>query len=182
MVTSEPLPNGATLCDAGDNTTTVSQSHHDNHSTATRRGGLAENSLLHDAVMRLDMASASTLIREGHQVNAISLHHGSRTPLDALCLDGNFDISQVRLLRRMISLLITHGADPTARTRGKSAIFLALDNRNPIPVVIGVLSACTLAGVDLSQFVFLHSNARSYSPFQYVRDILAECARGRHER
>ncbi len=131
----------------------------------TRKSGKNDGSLheasrcFHSEVMRL-------LIDAGHDPNHRSRPHCGRTALGEMALYGIVPDDDA-LGDEAADILKEAGADPLAPVHGKSIVFLALDNQDPVPITRLLLDRVLGGSLNDEGCIYQRDNLH-YSPSMYV--------------
>ncbi|OSS50261.1 hypothetical protein B5807_05212 [Epicoccum nigrum] len=125
---------------------------------------------LHEASRCLEVDTVKVLIQHGHSANFPSRLHQGRTPLGELCLHAEASTRQQCLqLRRLIRLLLDHGADVHFKARNeKSSIILALDNKHSALEVTEALLETDVWETLNDERHLYYTSGLTYSPLSYV--------------
>lgn len=101
-----------------------------------KRKPLTNDGSLHEASRKFHPQVVQRLIAAKHDPNFRSTKHGGRTPLGELALHGAIVTStDYSSAEDTVEILKDSHADPLLKCRGKTVIFLALDNNvNPLPI------------------------------------------------
>jgi ankyrin repeat protein len=97
---------------------------------------------LHEAARSFHAPVMELLLKAGHDADYRSTKHGGRTALGEMALKGRVS-EDVARTEEAVDLLKDAGSDPMVKVDGKTVIFLALDNKNPEPVVRVLLDVCS---------------------------------------
>ncbi|KAF2847725.1 hypothetical protein T440DRAFT_186632 [Plenodomus tracheiphilus IPT5] len=136
---------------------------------------LRNDGSLHEAARELNVGVAEVLVENEHDPNFPSRLHGGRNALGELCLNAQVETSAQRSrARKLIRLLLDHGANSKFRARNeKAAIVLALDNPySAFPITEALLE--TEIWEDLNDEKHMYRDGASglwYSPLSYVELI-----------
>lgn len=129
------------------------------------KAGVNDGSL-QEASREFHGPAMSLLIQAGHEANYRSTKHGGRTALAEMALRGHVphDISAAE---EAVDILSSAGADPVSQVYGKSIIFLALDNADPLSVTGLLLEKILWRNINDDANVFQEGSFH-YSPTMYV--------------
>lgn len=122
---------------------------------------------LHEAARELHSEAISTLVAAGHDVNFPSLKHGGRNPLCELCFNCRGSEDPVGL-QETLSELMARKASPLRKCRERTALFYALENLDPMPVVSKLIEVCLWKDLNDPINVFEEGNY-SYSATMYLK-------------
>ncbi len=134
----------------------------------------ADDGSLHEAGRELHRDVVAILIKAKHSPDFPSSkdEHGGRTALQELCLkcDGSTDRFNIEAT---IKALVDAQASPLEKCRGKNALFLALDNPNPVPVTRALLDQVMWRYINDEHNVYIQSHPVTrinyyYSPTKYI--------------
>lgn len=132
---------------------------------------------LHEASRLLRFDAAKVLLQHGHNVNFPSRLHGGRTPLAELCLHARASAGaeQRSQARRVIRLLLDHGANPLFRVHDeKSTVILALDNAHSSLAITEVLLESDVWETINHENHMYQSGGLTYSPLSYAEHVLPD--------
>jgi len=121
---------------------------------------------LHEASHRFHLRAMRLLIHAGHDPNHRSSMHGGRTPLGEMALHG-VPPADTTGVEESLRILMDAGASPLLKVRGKTTIFLALDNtenENMVRVMLDGLLGATLHSEENT----FHNGVYNFSPTMYV--------------
>ena len=122
---------------------------------------------LHEAARELRPDAVKMLVAAGHDINYPSLKHGGRNPLCELCRGCKGSDDPVALHDTLLECMAAK-ATPLRKFRGKSALFFAIDNRDPLIVVSKVLEVCLWKYSNDPSLVFEYGDLY-YSPTMYIK-------------
>lgn len=124
---------------------------------------------LHEAARELHPEALKILLAAGHDINFPSLKHSGRNPLCELCFKckGGDDATG---LHNTLWELNAAKAAPLRKCRGRTALFFALENEDPIPVITKLIEVCLWRPEVLNDHanVFEKDNY-SYSATMYIK-------------
>ncbi|KAG9625798.1 hypothetical protein KCU64_g19090, partial [Aureobasidium melanogenum] len=122
---------------------------------------------LHEAARQLYPEILSMLLEAGHDPNFVSTIHDGLTPLGELAT--NCDASERRNdLEICLEQLKTHKVDVLKQWRGKTALFLAMDNPVAYPVTSALLERLMNNYIDDERNIF-RSKKLNFSPTMYLK-------------
>lgn len=121
---------------------------------------------LHEAARELHPEAVTLLIRNGHRPDFASTKHSGRTALAELCLlcDTSRDCGDIEAT---LEALIRGGLDPLRKCAGKTALFYALENVDPIIITQRLLDRCYWEYVDHPNNIY-ECNDHFYSPTMFI--------------
>ena len=122
---------------------------------------------LHEAARELRPDAVKTLVAAGHNINFPSLKHGGRNPLCELCYGCKGSDDPVALHNTLLECMAAKAA-PLGKCRGRSALFFAIENQDPVTVVSKVIEVCMWRDLNDPLNVFEHDN-HSYSATMYIK-------------
>lgn len=127
---------------------------------------------LHIAARQLDLPAVGLLL--GHHARTDlpgSVHCGGRTPLGELCRMADLSQNPSQLLKTM-KLLCKNTKTFGMLTDGRSCIFQALDNNNPLHMTAALFKSCQSVSDEVNNDynIFVHGSL-CYSPTAYVRHL-----------
>ena len=122
---------------------------------------------LHEAARELHPEILSLLIKAGHDVNFTSTKHEGLTALGELAMYCNGKGSDSRI-ERCIELLVRAKLDPGKRRRGKTVLYMALDNPEPYPVTSALLERLMWKYITCEANIY-HEGGLYYSPTMYLK-------------
>jgi hypothetical protein len=122
---------------------------------------------LHEAARELHPKILSLLIKAGHDVNFTSTKHEDLTALGELAMycNGKGFVSRIE---RCIELLVRAKLDPGKRRRGKTVLYMALDNPEPYPVTSALLERLMWKYITCEANIY-HQGGIYYSPTMYLK-------------
>lgn len=121
---------------------------------------------LHEAARELHPEAVRMLVAAGHDIDYPSLKHGGRNPLCELCL-GCKGSDPVALHDTLLECMAAK-ANPLRKFRGKSALFFAIDNPDPLIVVSKFIEVCLWKYPNDPSLVF-EQGILSYSATMYIK-------------
>ncbi|KAG9592567.1 hypothetical protein KCU60_g7273, partial [Aureobasidium melanogenum] len=122
---------------------------------------------LHEAARQLYPEILSMLLEAGHDPNFVSTIHDGLTPLGELAT--NCDASERRNdLEVCLEQLKAHRVDVLKQWRGKTALFLAMDNPVAYPVTSALLERLMNNYIDDERNIF-RSKKLNFSPTMYLK-------------
>ncbi|KAH0375767.1 hypothetical protein KCU92_g10045, partial [Aureobasidium melanogenum] len=122
---------------------------------------------LHEAARQLYPEILFMLLKAGHDPNFVSTIHDGLTPLGELAT--NCDASERRNdLEVCLEQLKTHKVDVLKQWRGKTALFLAMDNPVAYPVTSALLERLMNNCIDDERNIF-RSKKLNFSPTMYLK-------------
>ncbi|KAH0169792.1 hypothetical protein KCU67_g2917, partial [Aureobasidium melanogenum] len=122
---------------------------------------------LHEAARQLYPEILAMLLEAGHDPNFVSTIHDGLTPLGELAT--NCDASERRNdLEVCLEQLKTHKVDVLKQWRGKTALFLAMDNPVAYPVTSALLERLMNNYIDDERNIF-RSKKLNFSPTMYLK-------------
>ena len=122
---------------------------------------------LHEAARELSPDAVKMLVAAGHDIDYPSLKHGGRNPLCELCLECKGSRDPVALHDTLLECMAAK-ASPLRKFRGKSALFFAIDNPDPLVVVSKVIEVCLWKYPNDPSLVF-EQGILSYSATMYIK-------------
>jgi len=122
---------------------------------------------LHEAARELHPDIMSLLLKAGHDPNFTSTKHEGLTPLGELCMYCNGKGLDSRI-EECIELLVRAKIDPIKKWRGKSVLYMALDNPEPHPVTSALLERLMWKHVKNDANIY-HEESLYYSPTMYLK-------------
>lgn len=135
----------------------------------------ANDGSLHEASRELHSDVVATLIKNGHQPDFPSSlpEHKGRTPLQETCLRC-YGTSDRTRIEETIQHHVDGKASPLLKSREKNALFLALDNLNPIPITRALLDRLMWRHINSEENVYIQTHPSSrkkyyYSPTMYLK-------------
>lgn len=127
---------------------------------------------LHEASKNLDIDIATLLVSKGHDPEHPSLHHKGRSALGELCVNASSISSpdERTRLRKLMRLLIDNGSSANLQIRGKSVVFLALDNGiDPLMVTKALLDTEAYRALNDPEHIYKDKGSGlCYSAISYV--------------
>ena len=153
---------------------------------ASRNGDLASVKALLQAESPLNDGSLQEAAKNLHSevVEAlINAKHNPEFPSSNELHDGRSALQEMALmcdctkgstkLEETIKVLINGKANPLEKSRGKNALFLALDNANPVPITRALLNCVMLQHINSKENVYLEADPETgtkyyFSPTTYV--------------
>lgn len=125
---------------------------------------------LHIAARQLDLPAVGLLL--GHHARTDlpgSFHCGGRTPLGELCRMADLSQNPSQFLKTL-KLLCKATKTFGMLTDGRSCIFQALDNNNPLDMTAALFKSCQSVSDEVNNDynIFVHGSL-CYSPTAYVR-------------
>lgn len=122
---------------------------------------------LHEAARQLYPEILSMLLEAGHDPNFVSTIHDGLTPLGELAT--HCDASERRNdLEVCLEQLKTHKVDVLKQWRGKTALFLAMDNHVPYPVTSALLERLMNNFIDDERNIY-RIKKLNFSPTMYLK-------------
>lgn len=134
---------------------------------------------LHEAARELHGRIVDELIRAKHDPNFISYKHGGRNALAELCYAAA--TNEQGRLEEVLDALVRGGVKPTSKYRGKTALFLALDNPAPEAMVIKFVERVMYKDINSRENIY-EENDFFYSPTVYIKKHLLEAYYDEHSR
>lgn len=122
---------------------------------------------LHEAARELHSDIMSLLLKAGHDPNFTSTKHEGLTPLGELCMYCNGKGLDSRI-EECIELLVRAKIDPGKKWRGKSVLYMALDNPEPHPVTSALLERLMWKHVKNDANIY-DDESLYYSPTMYLK-------------
>lgn len=123
---------------------------------------------LHEAVSMLHLYVVETLLKHGHDPDLPSQLSQGRSVLAQLLYKGKADQSNLLIVRKVIDLLLSYGAQTMKPVSRKPLICWALDNAQPIDMVSILLQAYLYKNID-ADFNLYREEGFVYSPTMYVK-------------
>ena len=127
---------------------------------------------LHEAARELHPDAVKILVAAGHDVDYPSLKHGGRNPLCELCLGCKGSDDPVALHDTLLECMAAK-ANPLRKFRGKSALFFAIDNQDPLIVVSKFIEVCLWKYPNDPSLVF-EQGILSYSATMYIKKGISD--------
>jgi hypothetical protein len=122
---------------------------------------------LHEAARELHPEILSLLIKARHNVNFTSTKHEGLTALGELAMYCNGKGLDSRI-EDCIELLVRAKLDPGKRRRGKTVLYMALDNPEPYPVTSALLERLMWKYIKSEANIY-HEGGLYYSPTMYLQ-------------
>jgi hypothetical protein len=122
---------------------------------------------LHEAARELHADAVKLLVKSGHDIHFPSSKHGGRSPLCELCCACRGSKDPVGL-QETLTALAAAKAEPLRKCRGRTALFMAMENANPGPVVTALIEACLWRDLNDPQNVYEEGD-HFYSPTMYIK-------------
>ena len=122
---------------------------------------------LHEAARELHPDAVKMLVAAGHDIDYPSLKHGGRNPLCELCLGCKGSDDPVALHDTLLECMAAK-ATPLQKFKGKSALFFAIDNQDPLIIVSKLIEVCLWKYRNDPSLVFEHRDLY-YSPTMYIK-------------
>jgi hypothetical protein len=122
---------------------------------------------LHEAARELHAEAVTLLLESNHDINFPSSRHGGRSALCELCYacKGYKDPTG---LQNTLTELHRSKAEPLRKSRGRTALFMAMENAHPVPVVTALIEACLWKDLNDPQNVYEEGD-HFYSPTMYIK-------------
>lgn len=127
---------------------------------------------LHEAARELHADAVKLLVKAGHDIHFPSSKHGGRSPLCELCYACRPSKDSVGL-QETISALAAAKAESLRICRDRTALFMAMENANPGPVVIALIEVSLWRDLNDSQNVYEEGDY-FYSPTMYIKKGVAK--------
>jgi hypothetical protein len=122
---------------------------------------------LHEAARELHPDIMSLLLKGGHDPNFSSTKQEGLTPLGELCMYCNGKGLDSKI-EECIELLVRAKIDPVKKWRGKSVLYMALDNPEPHPVTSALLERLMWKHVTSDANIY-NEESLYYSPTMYLK-------------
>lgn len=122
---------------------------------------------LHEAARELYPDIISLLVKAGHDVNFTSTKHEGLTALGELVMYCNGKGLDSRI-EDCIELLVRAKIDPAKKWRGKSVLYMALDNPEPHPVTSALLERLMWKHIQNEANIYNEEDLY-YSPTMYLK-------------
>jgi len=122
---------------------------------------------LHEAARELHAEALKMLIAAGHKIDYPSLKHGGRSPLCELCYKCRPAANPISLQNTIVAI-ITAKATPLRKYRDKTAIFYAMENEDPVPVVQKLIEKSLWQDLNDEKNV-VEVDSHFYSPTMYIK-------------
>jgi hypothetical protein len=122
---------------------------------------------LHEAARELHADAIKLLIKANHEIHFPSSRHEGRSPLCELCYACKVS-HETMGLQATITELSSAKAEPLRKSRGRTALFMAMENRNPVPVVTALIEACLWKDLNDPQNIYEQGDY-FYSPTMYIK-------------
>jgi hypothetical protein len=143
---------------------------------------------LQEAARELHSDVVKALVKAKHHPDFPSSkdQHEGRTALQEMCLMGDGSKGSTRI-EETIQALVDGKASPLEQSRRKNALFLALDNANPIPVTRALLDGLMWKHMASEENVYVEVDPETgtkyfFSPTQYVARGFSQGPAGDNER
>ncbi|RMZ89826.1 hypothetical protein DV736_g2952, partial [Chaetothyriales sp. CBS 134916] len=134
-----------------------------------KKGPPPNDGSLHEAVRELHPESLKILLGASHDINFPSMKHGGRNPLCELCFKCKGSDDPVGLHNTLLELNAAK-ASPLRKCRGRTALFFALENSDPVPVVTKLIEVCLWQPEILNDHAnVLEKDNYSYSATTYIK-------------
>jgi hypothetical protein len=128
---------------------------------------------LHEAARELHADAVKLLVKAGHDIHFPSSQHEGRSPLCELCFACKGSQDPVSL-HNTLSELAAAKAEPLRKCRGRTALFMALENVNPSPVVTALIEVLLWRDLNDPQNIYEQED-HFYSPTMYIKkDIIRQ--------
>ncbi|KAK4174355.1 hypothetical protein QBC36DRAFT_357751 [Triangularia setosa] len=126
---------------------------------------------LHEAARNFHPEAMKMLLDAGHDANYRSTKHGGRTALGEVAFKAVMP-HDIALADESLDILASVDASPLLKVRGKTVIFLALDNQNNEPVTRVLLDRLLYKTLNSHENTY-QEGIYHYSPTMYImKDIL----------
>lgn len=122
---------------------------------------------LHEAARELNADAVKLLVKSSHDIHFPSSKHGGRSPICELCLACKGSQDPVAL-QKTLTELANAKAEPLRKSRGRTALFMALENAHPGPVVTALIEALLWKDLNDQQNVYENGD-HFYSPTMYIK-------------
>ncbi|KUJ18861.1 ankyrin [Mollisia scopiformis] len=122
---------------------------------------------LHEAARELNADAVKLLIKAGHDIHFPSAKHGGRSPLCELCYACRGSKDSVAL-QRTLTELANANAQPLRKSRGRTAIFMAMENAHPGPVVTALIEGLLWKDLNDPQNIYEEGD-HFYSATMYIK-------------
>lgn len=122
---------------------------------------------LHEAARELHSDAVKLLVAAGHEINYPSLKHAGRSPLCELCYKCRAAINPVGL-QNTLSTIMGAKATPLRKYRGKTPLFFAMENEDPVPVVLKLIAVSLWQDLNDPANV-IEEDSHFYSPTMYIK-------------
>jgi ankyrin repeat protein len=122
---------------------------------------------LHEAARELHADAVKLLVKSGHDIQFPSSKHGGRSPLCELCYASKGSQDPVGLQKTLTELAAAK-AEPLRKSRGRTALFMAMENANPSPVVTALIEVCLWRDLNDPQNIYEEGDY-FYSPTMYIK-------------
>ena len=132
-----------------------------------KKNPLRNDGSLHEAARELHPQAIKILVKAGHDIHFPSARHGGRSPLCELCFACKGSENPIGLLETMTELNAAK-AEPLRKCRGKTALFMAIDNPNPCPIITTLIEVCMWRDLNDPQNVYQEGDY-FYSPTSYIK-------------
>ncbi|KAF2825233.1 hypothetical protein CC86DRAFT_456469 [Ophiobolus disseminans] len=127
---------------------------------------------LHEAARELHPRAVKLLATKGHDVDFPSLKHNGRNALCELAFRCHASQDSVRLHDTLCALREAK-SNPLRKYRGKTPLFYAMDNPDPVPMVSKIIEVCLWQDLNDASNVF-EKDDHSYSATMYIKKGLYE--------
>jgi hypothetical protein len=136
--------------------------------TILKKNPPVDDGSLHEAARELHADAVKLLIQSGHDIHFPSSKHDGRSPLCELCYACKAS-QDPEHLERTLAELTAAKAQPLRKSRGRTAIFMAMENANPVPVVTALIEVCKhYRDLDDPRNVYEEEDY-FYSPTMYIK-------------
>ena len=122
---------------------------------------------LHEAARELHSDAVKLLVAAGHEINYPSLKHAGRSPLCELCYKCRAATNPVGL-QNTLSTIMGVKATPLRKYRGKTPLFFAMENEDPVPVVLKLIAVSLWQDLNDPANV-IEEDSHFYSPTMYIK-------------
>ncbi|KAK0660101.1 hypothetical protein QBC41DRAFT_236864 [Cercophora samala] len=121
---------------------------------------------LHEAARNFHPEAMKMLLDAGHDANYRSTKHGGRTALGEVALKATMP-QDIALADESLDILASVDASPLLKVRGKTVIFLALDNQNNEAITRVLLDRLLYKTLNSHENTF-QEGIYHYSPTMYI--------------
>lgn len=138
-----------------------------------KKNPLRNDGSLHEAARELHADAVKLLVKSGHDIHSPSPRHGGRSPLCELCYACRGFQDPVGL-QRTLTELANAKAEPLRKSRGRTAVFMAMENTHPTPVVTALIEAFLLYKDLNDQQNVYEEGDHFYSPTMYIKEGITQ--------
>lgn len=122
---------------------------------------------LHEAARELQAETIALLVKCGHNANFSSTKHDGLTPLAEMCMYCNSAEGATKI-EESIEALKKGKLESLKLWKGKSVLYMALDNEDPYPITSALIERLMGSYIDEDANIYTEG-VLSYSPTMYLR-------------